>query len=498
MIMRTPYSRIATRRADQIKIRENPERRPGKLNDKLLTSYADRRTGIPWPIMIITKSKILVTICTTTHRSSRRVGRNWFRRFWWAKRRAAPQGTAPQAQGEHFVANHAHGGGESLGRMGVEPDRYHGSSHRRAGRATIRQLLGPSDRTNSNPLLSESLSNGETTGGQAVPVLFIAGFGRSGSTLLDRLLGSTPGFHSGGEIAGVWSQGLVEDRLCSCGTRFSRCSFWQAVGNYCFSSLKVHDVDAIVRYLHKVFPAHKMWKLLSRKTRRGLITCAPENFLNLTARLYQGVQDVSSQQVVVDSSKLPTYFVMLAQISSVHVYVVHLVRDPRAVAHSWRRPIVAGPDGRSTMSQFGATKSAILWLIMNVSVEWMARRMNLPYVRVRYEDLVKHPARIVGQLQSEVLRHSGLEVAGDKYLADQDIDLGVVHSICGNPMRFRQGPTPVVGDADWQAGPRGRRAITAAITFPLRWRYGYRTLLWRPGLKAKPDLMHPESRWLRR
>jgi hypothetical protein len=342
--------------------------------------------------------------------------------------------------------------------------------------------------------LSASRTNGEHAGGQAVPVLFIAGFGRSGSTLLDRLLGSTPGFHSGGELAGVWSQGLVEDRLCSCGTRFSRCPFWQAVGNYCFSSLKVHDIDAIVRYLRNVFPAQKMWKLLSHRTRRGLITSAPENLLNMTAQLYQGVQDVSSQQVVVDSSKLATYLVMLAQISSVNVYVVHLVRDPRAVAHSWRRPIVPGPDGRSTMSQFGAIKSAILWLTMNMAVEWMARCMNLPYVRVRYEDLVKHPARIVGQLRSEVLRHSGLEFAEAKYLADQDVDLGVVHSICGNPMRFRQGPTLVAGDAAWKADPRGRRAITAAITFPLRWRYGYRTHLRRRGLKEKPQTMHPESR----
>ena len=68
--------------------------------------------------------------------------------------------------------------------------------------------------------------------GRAVPVLFIAGFGRSGSTLLDRLLGSTPGVHSGGELAAIWTHGLVDDRLCSCGAPFSGCPFWRAVGRF--------------------------------------------------------------------------------------------------------------------------------------------------------------------------------------------------------------------------------------------------------------------------
>jgi hypothetical protein len=306
------------------------------------------------------------------------------------------------------------------------------------------------------------------------PVLFIAGFGRSGSTLLDRLLGSTTGFHSGGELGGVWSQGLVADRLCSCGVRFSSCPFWQAVGSDSFSSLRADDVAAIADYLFSIFPARKMWRILSRRGRRDMVSSAPPGFFDVMARLYQGVQDLSTCQAIVDSSKLATYLLLLAQISSVNVHVVHLVRDPRAVAHSWLRPLVADPDGRSSMPRFGAVKSAVLWLIMNAAVEWIAWRMGLSYVRVRYEDLVKDPARIVGQLRAEVLRDTELEVEETGHLDIEDIDLGLVHSISGNPMRFRQGRMPIVEDADWKAGPRGRRAIVAAITFPLRWRYGYR------------------------
>jgi hypothetical protein len=308
---------------------------------------------------------------------------------------------------------------------------------------------------------------------QAVPVVFIAGFGRSGTTLLDRLLGSTPGFHSGGELGGVWSQGFAEDRLCSCGAAFSCCPFWQAVGTNGLSSLPPDEIDAILRYTREVFPAGKMWRLLSRRTRRAMLTSAPASFPDATARLYRGVQDVSARQMVVDSSKLAAYLVLLAQMSCVDLHVVHLVRDPRAVAHSWLRPLVTDPDGRTSMPRFGAARSAVLWLTMNVAVEWVAWRLGLRYVRIRYEDLVRDPARIVGQLRSRVLEDAGLDVADAGLTDDEGVDLDVVHSISGNPMRFRQGRMSVVEDIDWKAGSSSRKAIVAAITFPLRRRYGY-------------------------
>lgn len=329
----------------------------------------------------------------------------------------------------------------------------------------------------SNPLSDASRFNEEEAGGHVVPVLFIAGFGRSGSTLLDRLLGSTPGFHSGGELGGVWQQGLLKDRLCSCGARFSSCPFWQAVGNNSFSSLKGHEINAIVRYMRNISSAWEIWRILSRGTRRNLVISAPANFFDVTARIYQRMRDVNGQQVVVDSSKLAMYLVLLAQIPSVDLHVVHLVRDPRAVAHSWLRPRVTDPDGQTSMPQFGGIKSAVLWLIMNAAVEWTARRLDLSYVRVRYEDLVKDPVRIVGQLRSKVLRDAVLDLPATDHLDDLNIDLGVVHSISGNPMRFQQGHMPIVEDVGWKADPRGRRAIIVAITFPLLWRYGYG---WRP------------------
>jgi len=306
----------------------------------------------------------------------------------------------------------------------------------------------------------------------AVPVLFIAGFGRSGSTLLDRLLGSTPGFHSGGELCSVWKMGLVDDELCSCGAHFSRCRFWRAVGSDSFAALPAGATEAIASYLRGILPARAIWRFFIPWTRRAIIRSAPADFFDVTGRFYRTVRDVSGDTAVVDSSKLASYLMLLAHISAVDIRVVHLVRDPRAVMHSWLRPPVEDPEGRVLMPRFGAVKSALLWLAMNAAVEWTARRMHFPYVRVRYEDLVRDPAGVVTDVRSGIARQD-LGVMRAAPNGEKAVDLDSGHIISGNPMRFRHGRVAIVEDDAWKAGPWGRRAIAAVITLPLRLRYGY-------------------------
>jgi hypothetical protein len=48
------------------------------------------------------------------------------------------------------------------------------------------------------------------------------------------------------------------------------------------------------------------------------------------------------------------------------------------------------------------------------------------------------------------------------------------HTVAGNPMRFRTGPTQLRRDDAWRTElPRGRRRLVTALTAPLLARYGY-------------------------
>src|SRR5947209_4769350 len=67
-----------------------------------------------------------------------------------------------------------------------------------------------------------------------VRVTYIAGAGRSGSTLLAMMLGTLPGWVSVGELRHLWARGVEENQLCGCGEPFLSCPFWNAVGQVAF------------------------------------------------------------------------------------------------------------------------------------------------------------------------------------------------------------------------------------------------------------------------
>ena len=59
----------------------------------------------------------------------------------------------------------------------------------------------------------------------ATTVVYIAGSGRSGSTLLERMLGGLPGFVNAGEINDMFRRMARYDELCGCGRTFSAYNF---------------------------------------------------------------------------------------------------------------------------------------------------------------------------------------------------------------------------------------------------------------------------------
>ena len=62
-----------------------------------------------------------------------------------------------------------------------------------------------------------------------VKVLFLAGKGRSGGTLLASLLGQLPGFFNIGELNRLWDWGLVSNFKCGCGLPVQECPTWHAI-----------------------------------------------------------------------------------------------------------------------------------------------------------------------------------------------------------------------------------------------------------------------------
>jgi len=76
-------------------------------------------------------------------------------------------------------------------------------------------------------------------------IVFIGGYARTGSTLLDRLLGEIDGFASFGELRHVWRRCFIDNQLCGCGRPFRECPFWTAAVDEAFGGFGGVDPEAV-------------------------------------------------------------------------------------------------------------------------------------------------------------------------------------------------------------------------------------------------------------
>jgi hypothetical protein len=304
-------------------------------------------------------------------------------------------------------------------------------------------------------------------------VVFIAGWGRSGSTLLDRVLGRVDGVMPAGELRELWRRGLVENRLCGCGEQFADCPFWRKVGEAAFGGWDQVDVARVSGLRTSV---DRPWTALALLLPRRLWPrrADVEEYLGLVRRLYAGVAAAASADVVVDSSKIPTYCLLL-RAAGIRPRVLHLVRDSRGVVFSWQktvvRPDTANGSGSDLMLRYGTVGACARYLVYN-SLAHLLRPLGLRYLRLRYEDVAAQPAAGMRTAVEFVGKHMTAELKDE--LGRAEVVLDVDHTVDGNPMRFDVGAVAIRPDGRWRTdlNPRTRRAVTA-LTAPLLFRYGY-------------------------
>lgn len=304
--------------------------------------------------------------------------------------------------------------------------------------------------------------------GKKATVLYIAGSGRSGSTLLSNILGQVDGFFAGGELANVWQRSLTEDRLCGCGVRFSRCALWSEIVERAWGAGGVNPAEMIAAQRTGVRVRHVPSMLLGSRRSRHL---GQGEYGRLLGRLYTAITEVTGCTVIVDSSKHPTFGRLLEMIPSIDLFVVHLVRDPRASAYSWLRKKVNPDRGYfGYMQQLSALRSSTLWGIWNAATVALWRSSPDRYLHVCYEDFVAHPR----WWTERILELVGEPAAQLPFVEERTVSLSPTHSISGNPNRLDTGTVTINADMEWvERMGRRHRAVVTLITLPLLHRFGY-------------------------
>jgi hypothetical protein len=179
----------------------------------------------------------------------------------------------------------------------------------------------------------------------------------------------------------------------------------------------------------------------------------------------------------VDSSKAPSSLCTLARAPELELNVIHLLRDSRAVAHSWSRRELVFDTGRRMefMRQLGTVRSALEWNWFNgwcTALKSLGRD-RMRYVSLKYEDYVREPRSSLQRVTAAL----GLEVPDSDFDfigADGCAELSQNHAINGNLSRFAIGKIGLKPDDEWRSAMTSTRArLIKVLTLPLMLAYGY-------------------------
>ena len=284
--------------------------------------------------------------------------------------------------------------------------------------------------------------------------VYVAGSGRSGTTLLGRLLEEASRGFDCGELVHLWPA-RARGWSCECGELVTDCPVWSEVAGDVRRHVAVGtDREATERMRRLVVPPPLTYV---RRLRPAAHDVA------LRSATERAVERVTGADVLIDTSKrlLP-----LAVATAVDrpLTIIHLVRDPRGVAYSNLQPKRdPARGGAFVIAPRPARVSAWRWLAANALTERVLLQEGrgsgvVRATRLRYEDIV----RDAGAALEPVV---GTTPPGSREACQR-------HTIAGNPSRFDR---PVVSeDRRWRDGlDRRSRLVVNVVTAPLAARYGY-------------------------
>ncbi|MBA3688131.1 MAG: sulfotransferase [Chloroflexi bacterium] len=300
-------------------------------------------------------------------------------------------------------------------------------------------------------------------------VVYVVGTGRSGSTVLDTLLGSHPRAVSTGELSHLVRDGWMGIEICACGKAVVECPHWmtvRAAWTAQFGEGAVPEYPALQRSVERLRRVPGF--ILGSRRVQG----EWERYQQLTRGLFRAIIEATDRDVIIDSSKNPVRALALSR-AGIELRLIHLVRDPRAVAWSFGKSFTRDRAGGVQRDRAGtaAWRSALKWQLINAEARLVTHRMPANRsMTVRYEDLVTHPRATLDRIGR--LINLNLEEVAAAAEAGRPVVIG--HPVAGNRLRM-SGMVSLAGDDEWRrAMPQGDQRLVSILAQPSMRTFGYR------------------------
>jgi len=300
-------------------------------------------------------------------------------------------------------------------------------------------------------------------GQQQLNVIYIAGPARSGSTILGDILGQVENFFHVGELISIWQMGLIRDSPCGCGESLEDCPVWSPVLDSLFDRVTKNGLqeDYFLQLSRNIPRTYSIpFYILFPSLYEGEYI---DEYSDLLLNLYFSIQEQTGCKWIVDSSKLPSHAYLLSRMKEINLIVVHLIRDSRAVAYSWKRSDIHG-------FNVGLFRNMAGWNSRNLVTELIGKEDKVGYVCVKYENLTKDP---ISTLES-ILSEAGSSTNASQLVQNDTVYISENHTIWGNPKRYKKGCISIYHDEEWKRKyPDHLKSMTTLLSLPLLYRYGY-------------------------
>lgn len=302
-------------------------------------------------------------------------------------------------------------------------------------------------------------------------ILYIGGYGRSGSTILEQTLAKYCNASALGEVRYVWERGYKNNQLCGCGEKFLDCNFWSNVIDKTLQDTGISGDKIIELWTEYVDNKINLIKLLNPVFSNRKDTKKLEILSEIINSFYNHAFIESGNNLLIDSSKVPQYAYLVSMIKNVDLHVVHLVRDSRAVAYSWQRKKIR-PEihwKKEYMPTHNIFGSSIEWNLINLGIS-LKKKSYKSYTLMRYEDFVADPLGSVKIVQKAI----GISEVNTSDI-NSEFTIKKYHTVSGNPIRFKNKNVKIIEDNEWKHQlPFKQKAIVSFLTMPLLLAYGYK------------------------
>lgn len=283
-------------------------------------------------------------------------------------------------------------------------------------------------------------------------ILYVTGTGRSGTTVLDVLLGNNAGVTGVGEFTHILRHGFLQDRQCSCGKGARACELWARVrGTIALDDEDCARAAKLIAKLERHSRFLPVW--FGWVNRRELV-----RYRQVQQALFEGVSAATGSSVVVDSSKYETRALLLSRLFGDRVKVLCITRSAADLISAFRKR----HDGEEQLNAKSTAAATAYYAFVLFCMRLLRYRLGDRCLVLRFEDLKRDPAAILSRIEC----WSGYRLTHSIQKLNAAEPFVVGHIVSGNRLRKR-------GTLKFEANP-DEPAVAASTQVVARMLEAYR------------------------